>query len=79
MLDAYAPIVSLLDGIAEGGSSSPEELQAALKCSLRLMGNVFARLTQEKRWKVLTAIHKDIGRMVEEDFDSSKVLWGGGS
>ena len=75
-VDAYAPIVSILNDQAEGGSPSPEELQAALQCSLRLTGNVFARLTQERRRKALCAIHKDLGHMAEEEFDSSKMLFG---
>ena len=46
-VDAYAPIVSLLNEQVEGELPSPEVLQSALQCSPRLIGNVFAR--QPKR------------------------------
>ena len=75
-VDAYAPIIVLLNEQEEGCVPSPEELQSALQCSLKLMGNVYARLTQERRRKVLCAIHKDLGHMAEEEFKSSNLLFG---
>ena len=75
-LDAYAPMVSLLNQQAKGFSPSHEELQSVLQCSMRLMGNVFARLNQERRRKVLTGISKDLAHMADEPFDSSRALFG---
>ena len=74
-IDAYAPLVSLLQS-NEGGNPSKEDTRAAIRCSLKLMGNLFARLSQERRRKALCAIHKDLGHMAEEDFGSAQSLFG---
>ena len=40
------------------------------------MGNVFARLTKERRRKVLVGIHNDLAHMADEEFKASDVLFG---
>ena len=75
-LDAYAPLLALLSEQASGSQPTPEELSSAVKCSLKLMGNVFARLTKDRRRKVLTGIHKDLAHMAEEQFKATTALFG---
>jgi len=65
-LDAYVPLLALVNEQASGSQTTPEELSLAIKCSLKLMGNVFARLTNDRRRKVLTGIHKNLAHMAEE-------------
>ena len=74
--DAYAPLLALLNEQASGSQPSADELSSAVKCSLKLMGNVFARLTKERRRKVLMGIHKDLAHMADEEFKASDVLFG---
>ena len=75
-LDAYAPLIALLNQQASGNRPPPEKLTSAVQCSLKLTGNVFARLTKEKRHKVFTAIHKDLTHMADEEFKATDVLFG---
>ncbi len=52
------------------------EVSQAVKHSLSLMGNFFARLTKERRRKVLLRLHKDLARMADEDFaEVGCTLW----
>jgi len=74
-LDAYAPIIAILEE-QEHNEVTTEELQSALQCSLQLMGNTVACLTKERRRKVLCAVHKDLGHMAEEEFESSTSFFG---
>ena len=74
-LDAYAPLLALLNEQASGNQPTPEELTSAVQYSLKLTGNVFARLTKERRRKVLTAIHKDLAHMADEEFKATDVLF----
>ena len=74
-LDAYGPLVSLL-GREEDNVPSYEETKSAIRCSLKLMGNLFARLSQERRRKALCAINKDLGHMADEKFGSGQSLFG---
>ena len=74
-VDTYAPIVALLNR-AEGNPPSDEETRGALRCSLKLMGNLFARLSQERQRKILCSIHKDLGHMAEEKFKDPQSLFG---
>ena len=43
---------------------------------MRLTGSLFARLSQERRRKVLMGINKDLAHMAEEDFKSVDTLFG---
>ncbi len=52
-LDAYAPLLNLLNAQASGTQPSVEDMSSAVNCSLKLMGNIFSRLTKERRRKVL--------------------------
>jgi len=69
-LDAYAPLLALLSEQASS-QPTPEELSSAVKCSLKLTGNVFARLTKYRCCKVLTGIHKDLAHMAEVQFKAT--------
>ena len=75
-LDAYAPLLNLLNEQASGGQPSVEDMSSAVKCSLKLMGNMFSRLTKERRRKVLVGIHKDLAHMADEEFKQADVLFG---
>ena len=66
-LDAYAPLLNLLNEQASGTQPSVEDMSSAVKCSLKLMGNIFSRLTKERRRKVLVGIHKDLAHMAYEE------------
>ena len=69
-VDAYAPIVD------NPPSDEETSCRGALLCSLKLMGNLFARLSQERRRKILCSIHKDLGHMAEEKFKDLQSLFG---
>ena len=75
-LDAYAPLLNLLNEQASGTQPSVEDLSSAVKCSLKLTGNIFSRLTKERRRKVLVGIHKDLAHMADEEFKQADVLFG---
>ena len=75
-LDAYAPLLNLLNEQASGTQPSVEDLSSAVKCSLKLTGNIFSRLTKEGRRKVLVGIHKDLAHMADEEFKQADVLFG---
>ena len=75
-LHAYAPLLALFNEQATGNQRSPEELASAVQCSLKLTGNVFARLIKRMRRKALTAIHKDLAHMANEEFQATVVLFG---
>ena len=75
-LDAYAPLLNLLNEQASGTQPSVEDTSSAVKCSLKLMGNIFSRLTKERRRKVLVGIHKDLAHMADEEFKQADVLFG---
>ena len=74
-IDSYSPILSLLNR-PERDTPQEEEVKTALRSSLKLLGNLFARLSQERRRKVLCAIHKDLGHMADEEFKSPSFLFG---
>lgn len=40
-LDAYAPLLNLLNKQTSGSQPSVEDMSSAVKCSLKLMGNMF--------------------------------------
>ena len=40
------------------------------------MGNMFSRLTKERRHKVLVGVHKDLAHMADEEFKQTDVLFG---
>ena len=46
---------------------------------IALLGNFYARLTKERRRKVLVGIHKDLSHMADEEFDANDVLFGEGA
>ena len=75
-LDAYAPLLNLLNEQASGSQPSAEGMSSAVKCSLKLMGNMFSRLTKERRRKVLVGIHKDLAHMADEEFSQTDALFG---
>ena len=75
-LDAYAPLIALLNEQANGNQPSPEELTSAVQCSLKHTGNVFARLTKERQRNALMVIHKDLTHMADEEFKATDVLFG---
>ena len=74
--DAYAPLLAILNESKSDNQPTADEMSSAVKCSLKLMGNVFARLTKERRRKALLGIHKDLAHMADEEFKQSDVLFG---
>ena len=74
--DAYASLLAILNENKSDSPPTADEMLSAIKCSLKLMGNVFARLTKERRRKALLGIHKDLAHMADEDFKQSDVLFG---
>ena len=74
-LDACAPLLNLLNEQASGSQPSMEDMSSSVKCSLKLMGNMFSRLTKERRRKVLVGIHKDLAHMADEEFKKADVLF----
>ncbi len=78
-MDAAGPLIHDLQLEATGSVVDPEMSQA-VKHSLSLMGNFFARLTKERRRKVLLGLHKDLAHMANEDIAEAKgVLFGEGA
>ena len=75
-LDAYAPLLNLLNEQASGTQPSVEDTSSAVKYSLKLMGNIFCCLTKERHRKVLVGIHKDLAHMADKEFKQADVLFG---
>ena len=77
--EAAGPLIHLLSSLEGEEEMDTDRVKEALKLSLSLMGNAFARFSQERRRKILVGINSQLGHMADEDFDSSDVLFGEGA
>ena len=78
--EAVGPLIHLLTYLEEEEEIDAVKVKDTLRLSLSLLGNSFARLSQESRRKVLTGINSQLGHMAEEVFEpSGDVLFGDGA
>jgi len=77
--EAAGPLISLLNGIEGEEELDKTQVSELLKHSLSLLGNCYARFSQERRRKILLGINSQLGHMADEDFESSEVLFGEGA
>ena len=73
-MDAAGPLIALINDQASGSQPSSEEVAAAVRQSLRFLGSFFARVTQERRRKVLSGISPDLTHMANEEFKGGPQL-----
>ena len=78
--EAAGPLIHLLSNLEEEEEEmDTDKVKETLKLSLSLLGNCFARFSQERRRKVLVGINSQLGHMAEEVFESPDVLFGDGA
>ena len=67
VLDALAPLTSLLEADAKGETISHDQALEATKAATQLIGNASAQISHTRRSKVLTHLNKSLLPLLEED------------
>ena len=67
VLDALAPLTSLLEADAKGETISHDQALEAAKAATQLIGNASAQISHTRRSKVLTHLNKSLLPLLEED------------
>ena len=73
VLDALAPLTSLLESDAKGESITHSQALDATKAATQLLGNASAQITHVWRTKVLTQLNKSLLPLLEEDSNFDEV------
>ena len=73
VLDALAPLTSLLESDAKGESITHSQALDATKAATQLLGNASAQITHVRRTKVLTQLNKSLLLLLEEDSNFDEV------
>jgi hypothetical protein len=77
--EAAGPLISLLKDLEEERDQDVSQTVEAVKLSLALLGNCFARFSQERKRKILLAINSQLDHLADEEFELSDTLFGEGA
>ena len=73
VLDALAPLTSLLEADAKGETISHDQALEAAKAATQLIGNASAQISHARKSKVLTHLNKSLLPLLEEDTNFENV------
>ena len=76
VLDALAPLTSILEWENRGADYGKDEVKQAVTTTVELLGNASAKISHLRRVKVVTELNKSLLPIVQEDenFKDSRPL-----